>query len=67
MHIRASGSGLGAPGVSMNVTASDMMSSILQISFQSQKENTRHGIWGPMLICKTLASQLALSYVVEQI
>lgn len=44
--VEGAGSGLGALGVTMSVTASDMMSSVLQISSQSQKENTRHGKWG---------------------
>lgn len=61
------GSGLGALGVSVSVTASDMMSSVLQISSQTQNENTRHRNWGPAATCKALASRPALSYVVEQI
>lgn len=44
--VEGAGSGLGALGVTMSVTATDMMSSVLQISSQSQKENTRHGKWG---------------------
>lgn len=60
-------SGLGGLRVSVSLTASDTLSSVLQISSQSQKENTRHGKWDPAAMSKALAPQPALSYAVEQI
>lgn len=38
----ASGSGLGGLGVNVSVNALDMMSSVLQIPSQTQRENTKH-------------------------
>lgn len=67
VSVCVSGSGLGALGVSVSLTALDTLSSVLQISSQSHKENTRHGKWEPAAICKELAPQPALSYAADQI
>lgn len=66
MRLRVvSGSGLGALGVSVSVTALDMMFGVLQIPSQTQKEKTRHRNWGPVATLMALASYTALSYVMS--
>lgn len=70
MHVYivcVSGSSLGALGVSGSVNASDIQSSVLQISSRSHSENTRRGHWGPVATWTVSASQPALSYVAKQI
>lgn len=44
-----------------------MQSSVLQTSSRSHRENTRRGRWSPVATFTISASQLALSYVAEQI
>lgn len=60
-------SSLGALGVSVSVTVSDIQSSVLQISSGSHRENTRHGRRDPVATWTVWASQPALSYVAQQI
>lgn len=64
--IYVSWSSLGALGVSVSVTVSDIQSSVLQISSGSHRENTRHGRRDPVATWTVWASQPALSYVAKQ-